>query len=220
VAVWTEGGKKQFELDEALRPSAFAYCAGFAASVTPALARAACGDVWAHAIEGFLSPLASDELRGELAALVGELLALPIAADARWFAPSGRAAALQARSSVGLVHGLAHVLEPALARVELGHARLCSLFLAPVLRWSATTSSKWNELTAQYGIDRAAVEAVALGLTDAPALRELAPAVEAHWRTILRDPCTRTSSVLVRPDSLAALVAAMNETAAAAEVAA
>jgi alcohol dehydrogenase class IV len=209
VAVWTEGGKKHFKLDLALRPSAAAYHAAFATSITPEVARAACGDVWAHAVEGFLSPLASDEVRAELAALVGELLALPLAADARWFEPSGRASVLQARASVGLVHGLAHVLEPALAEASLGHARLCALFLAPVLRWNASVSSVWRELTAQYGVDREAVEAVALQLTDATALRALAPAVEAHWRTILRDPCTRTNAALVRPDSLAALRAAM-----------
>ncbi len=209
VAVWTEGGKKQFRLDQALRPTAVAYHPGFAATVSPDQARAACGDVWAHAVEGFLSPLAGDALRTELAALIGELLVLPPASDARWFEVGGRAAALQARASVGLVHGLAHVLEPALARPDLGHARLCALFLAPVLRWSARTSGVWRELTERFGVDATAVEVMAARLSEPTVLTSLAPAVEAHWRAVLRDPCTRTSSVLVRPDSLAALTAAM-----------
>lgn len=204
VAVWTEDGKKKFRLDPALRPDAIGFDLRFAATVSPAQARAACGDVWSHALEGFLSPLADDALRTRLAALMARLLELPIAADGRWFEPGAEAAALQARSSVGLVHGLAHVLEPALA---IGHARLCALLLAPVLRWNAATSTKWAELSAAFGLDRARIEATVESLGDTGDRRALIPAIEASWRQVLRDPCTRTNSALVRPDSLAEVCA-------------
>jgi alcohol dehydrogenase class IV len=204
VAVWIEGGKKHFELSEALRPTKIAFDVRFAATVSEERARDACGDVWAHAIEGFLSPLATAEIRTELAALIGRLVDFPVGPDSRWFLAGAEAAALQARSSVGLVHGLAHVLEPASG---LGHARLCALLLAPVVRWNAATSTTWPELTAEYGIDRARVEAIAEGLGDPAERRALIPAIEANWRTVLRDPCSRTNSALVRPDSLSGLIA-------------
>jgi alcohol dehydrogenase class IV len=207
VAVWTEGGKKHFQLADALRPTAIAFEPAFAESVSPERARDACGDVWAHAIEGFLSPLATAEIRTRLAEVIGRSVDLPVAPDARWFEIGAEAASLQARSSVGLVHGLAHVLEPALADGVHGHARLCALLIAPVLRWNAATSTKWTELTAEYGIDRARVDEIVEGLGTAAERRALVPAIEASWRTILRDPCTRTNSALVRPDSLAALLA-------------
>ncbi len=207
VAVWTADGRKQFRLDPELRPHAIGFDPRFAATVSRDRARAACGDVWAHAIEGFLSPLASDALRARLAALIGRLLELPVAADGRWFEPGAEAAALQARSSVGLVHGLAHVLEPVLAPGVLGHARLCALLLAPVLRWNAATSTTWAELSARFGVDRTGVEATVATLGEVEARRALIPAVEASWRQVLRDPCTRTNSALVRPNSLAGLVA-------------
>lgn len=205
VAVWTEDGQKRFKLDESLRPHAMAFFDAFADTVSPEQARAACGDTWAHAVEGFLSPLASDSLRAELAALIRELLALPVSADARWFRVSARAAAGQAESSVGLVHGLAHVLEP---RVPgSGHAALCAALLAPVLRFNASVSDKWSMLTAQHGLDGAAVLARAEELSTSAARRALAPHVSAHWKLVLRDPSTRTNSALVRPDSLPAVLA-------------
>lgn len=252
VAVWTEDGKKRFALDESLRPTFVSFNPGFAVTVSPERARDACGDVWSHAIEGFLSPLSDDALRGQFAALIARLLELPIAADARWFEPGAEAAVLQARASVGLVHGLAHVLEPVLARPDLGqadpavaeldprnlspsrpgfghdqriagldhrnlspsrpdfgHARLCALLLGPVLRWNAATSPKWGELCAAHGLDRERIEAIVESLGDGEGRRELVPAIEANWRTVLRDPCTRTNSALVRPDSLAGVVAAI-----------
>jgi len=205
VAVWTEAGQKRFTVDEALRPGAMAFFDGFAASLSSEQVRAACGDTWAHAIEGFLSPIASDALRAELAELIRQLLALPIAPDARWFSLSARAAAGQAESSVGLVHGLAHVLEPRVPGA--GHASLCATVLAPVLKFNAASSDKWRSLTAQHGLDGAAILERVASLSTREARQALAPHVLAHWKLVLRDPCTRTNSALVRPDSLGALLA-------------
>ena len=205
VAVWTEAGQKRFSMSEALRPDAMAFFDGFAATLSLEQVRAACGDTWAHALEGFLSPLATDALRAELAALVGELFALPIAADPRWFPVSARAAAGQAEASVGLVHGLAHVLEPRVSGAQ--HATLCAAFLAPVLKFNAASSEKWGVLTRQYGLDADAVLERVSGLATSEARRALAPHVSASWKLVLRDPCTRTNSALVRPDSLPAFLA-------------
>lgn len=206
VAVWTEGGQKRFQLDERLRPHAIAFFDAFVDSVPEERARAACGDTWSHALEGFLSPLASDALRTELAGLIRELLTLPLGADPRWFPVSARAAAGQAESSVGLVHGLAHTLEPL---VGVDHASLCSLFLAPVLRFNLATSEKWTALTTQYGLDAPAILARVASLSTPAARMALAPQITEHWKKVLRDPCTRTNSALVRPDSLPALLAAL-----------
>ncbi|GMU62274.1 MAG: hypothetical protein AMXMBFR34_40370 [Myxococcaceae bacterium] len=210
VAVWTEDGQKRFKLDEALRPHAMAFCEVFAVTLSPEQVRAACGDVWAHALEGFLSPLASDGLRSELAEVLRALEALPIAADPRWFPVSARASAGQAESSVGLVHGLAHVLEPRVPGTS--HAGLCATFLLPVLRFNASTSEKWATLTAQHGLDAAGILARVGELSSREARQALAPHVSTHWKLVLRDPCTRTNSALVRPDSLSAFLGFLEAT--------
>jgi hypothetical protein len=79
--------------------------------------------------------------------------------------------------------------------------------LAPVLRWNAATSVTWGERCAAHGIERGRVEAIVESLGEREARRALVPAIEASWRAVLRDPCTRTNSALVRPDSLAGVIA-------------
>ena len=203
IAVLTRDGGKEIHVDPSLRPDAVIHDARFAQTVPPERARHACGDVWAHAIEGFASPLASPELRVELAALMNVMLGVPLDADPRWFDLGARACAAQARSGVGLVHGMAHVLEVTLARPEWGHARLCAALLEPVLAFDLT-SDKWPRLFAEHHLDMARVIDVASRLAE-PELwtAELLPAIRSSWSRIIRDPLTRTNATVVRPGSLA-----------------
>ena len=127
-----------------------------------------------------------------------------------WFEPSARASEAQGRASVGLVHGIAHTLEGPLAAEPpagdgepYGHARLCSLYLHPVLALNRELSAKFDELTAANGVDGAAVLRVAAELFDSAGFAATLPALEAAWKDVLRDPCTRTNSALVRPKHLA-----------------
>jgi alcohol dehydrogenase class IV len=203
IAVWIEDGKKQFVKSGAIRPDAMAFYEDFMLTLSPNQVRSACGDTWAHALEGFLSPLATDELRAELAALIRQLQTMPIGLDARWFSLSASASAYQACASVGLAHGIAHVLEPRL--MQAGHASLCATLLAPVLRFNDAVSEKWRLLTARFDLDGDEILACVSGLSTLDERRALSPHVAVHWRAILRDPCTRSNSVLVRPDGLAAL---------------
>src|SRR5207253_332486 len=105
-----------------------------------------------------------------LADLIGRMAEAPLGADARWLDLSAEACVLQSRASAGLVHGIAHTLEPLLRGREaraFGHARLCSLFLLPVLRLDGTISEKWRDLCAAHGLDRERLESVARDLFDA-----------------------------------------------------
>lgn len=221
VTVLTREGKKQITIEPKWLPDARVVWPELLATVTPRRAREACGDVWAHALEGFLSPLAKDDVRAEGAALLRDLLTLPLGVDARWLDVSAQACALQARSSVGLVHGLAHVLEGPLAaamraeanqpvdrQVEIGHAALCATFLWPVLRFNRAASDKLDRHAAQWALDLAAIEATLRSLHDATLWTRVRPLLESHWPQILRDVCTRTNCTLVRPSSLPALLEA------------
>jgi alcohol dehydrogenase class IV len=166
----------------------------------------ACGDTWAHALEGFGSPLADRSLRLELAEIIAELIRLPLSVDPTWFYVSARSCAAQARAGVGLVHGISHVLEP-LLKIEQperdwGHARLCSLFLWPVLRLSLVVSSRLTELANEYGVDIASVESIARRLFDEDAFTAALPSLAANWRHVLRYPCSRTNGVLVKKEHL------------------
>lgn len=204
IVVINHPDRKEIRVDDAYLPDVRVVWPELAESVPSALARYACGDTWAHALEGFCSPLATDGPRRETAALIAAMGALPLAADARWYEVSAEACAAQARTSVGLIHGIAHTLEPIL-RAEhsvveggWGHARLCALYLWPVLRLMRSASPKVNELADTYGVDLVAVEECAASLFEPEAFDATLPALEANWKRVLRDPCTRTSCFLVR----------------------
>ena len=203
IAVLDIDGRKDIRIDERLLPDARAVWPELAESVTPERARQACGDAWAHALEGFLSPLADPTLRAELAALMRKMLQAPLSNDPRWYELSARACAGQARSSVGLVHGIAHTLEGPLRAASghgsWGHARLCAAFLWPVMRYNEQSSPKWVALTDEYGLDRDELMATARALYDEAGYREVLPTLEENWRDVLRNACTRTNSAVVRP---------------------
>lgn len=206
VAVTREGERKIIRLDAAYVPDVRVSWPELAESVPPLQARRACGDAWSHALEGFLSPLATAELREKLASLLSSMLEIPTGRDARWFDASATACRLQAQSSVGLVHGIAHTLEGPLATAQAefgwGHAALCSTFLWPVLSFDAALSSRTEELFREYRLDFGRFLDAARTLFEEESYERALPLLESHWKAILRDPCTRTNSVLVRPGHL------------------
>jgi len=207
IVVLTRDGRKRIEMDRAFLPDEVVYWPELLRTIPDDLARNASGDVWSHALEAFLSPLACEILQGELARLIAEMLPFPLGVDERWFLAGARACQLQAKASVGVVHGIAHVLEP-LLRVEdpaggWGHAKLCSIFLLPAMDLNRRSSHKWADLASRYGIDDAAVQRVLRELHQPAAYRRALPALRGNWMAILRDPCTRTNGTLVRPQHLA-----------------
>jgi alcohol dehydrogenase class IV len=206
IAVLNRNGKKDIRVGDDLLPDVRVVWRELARSVPEPRARMACGDCWAHALEGFLSPVADDGVRLELAELIREMLDCPLTNDARWFELGARACAGQARSSVGLVHGIAHTLEGPLcaaqAAVGWGHAMLCSTFLWPVMRFNERASDKSKKLFEAYGIDAAKVMNVLSELHDEVNYARAIPFLTSSWRDVLRDPCTRTNAALVRHRSL------------------
>lgn len=205
IVALTEGETKTILMGLEFLPDYRSVWPELAAKLPPETARYACGDSWSHALEGFLSPLANDAVRDELAAVIRELTALPLGNDPRWFEPSARACAGQAKASVGLVHGIAHTLEGRLVAQGLkgwGHARLCSAYLYPVMAYNVSCNPKWPEQAAKHHLDTAAIDAVLKQLFDAAAYRQLLPVLEAAWPQVIRDVSSRTNSALVRPASL------------------
>ena len=194
---------KQIEMDDAYRPDGRAYLPELLQGLDASRVKDACGDVWSHAMEAFISPLATDAVRTELAALMKEMFSVPMQADARWFDLGARACDAQERSSVGLIHGIAHTLEPLLDdSIRFGHAALCAVLFAPVLQFNRTHSDKWGELVEQYGLSEADFDQVASTLFDPERYAVVCELMESHWKTIIRDRCSRTNGVLVRPAHL------------------
>jgi alcohol dehydrogenase class IV len=207
IAVLNRAGAKRIAVGREFLPDAVVYWPVLLSTVSPAQARRACGDTWAHALEAFFSPLASDAVRGELACLIQEMPALPLASDASWFRVSARVSALQAQASVGLDHGIAHVLEFACrsrrAEEDWGHARLCSAFLLPVMNLNRAASDKWATLVRQHRIDETAIWNVLRELFEPDSCAAALPLLRENWTKILRDPCTRTNGALIRASHLA-----------------
>jgi alcohol dehydrogenase class IV len=201
IAVYRVDGQRRIDIDESLVPDAVVYHDEFAMTVPFERALDACGDAWAHAIEGFASPLAGADLRTDLSRVIREMSDTDLAPDPHWFELSAMACAGQARSSVGLVHGLAHVLEDELDSARWHHAKLCRLALAPVLALNRR-AAKWPELFDQYELDLDRIEAIARELSNPAEYAEIAPTIEAVWNAVLRDPSTRTNPVLVRKADL------------------
>jgi alcohol dehydrogenase class IV len=205
VAVADECGAKDIHVGDRFIPDIRCIWPELADDLPETLARHACGDAWSHALEGFLSPLADAGLQEELAEVIREMTELPLSADSRWFDASARACSGQARSSVGLVHGIAHTLEGPLRRSHpdagWGHARLCSVFVWPVMEFNRRHGDKWRRLADRYALDEAAILETLQQLHEPGAYQEALPLLDAHWTSILKDPCSRTNSVLVRPAS-------------------
>jgi alcohol dehydrogenase class IV len=208
VAVWTADGRKAYVSDPELLPHDRCVWRDLANHVPPDAARWGFGDIWAHALEALLSPLASSDLRLRLRDfVVRQLLPMPLEADSAWFDLAATAGCLQAQAGVGLVHGIAHELEPRMADAHAGpwgHARLCSAMLLPVMQFN-TSSAKVRELIGQLELPwEDVLRTIArLGSREDGAI--VAPLVATHWAAILRNPLTRTNSALVRPDTLALL---------------
>ena len=206
IIVLSCAGRKDIRVNPAALPDAIVYWPELAKSVPPEQQRAACGDCWAHALEGFLSPLASPELRNELSQVIRRLLTLPLSFDPQWFELSALACAGQSQAGVGLVHGVAHTLEAPLRRQQperkWHHARLCSTFLEPVMRLNQAASGKWSHLLAEYGLPENEIWISLRALFEPDFYRNALPVLRQEWRAVLRDPCSRTNSVLVRPDWL------------------
>jgi alcohol dehydrogenase class IV len=198
--------RKEIHCSNSLIPDRYVIWPELAQSASLDLLRFACGDVWAHALEAFCSPLASDATRAQATELMNEIAAYPLGFDSRWFDASASACLLQARSSVGLIHAFAHVLEPLLRVAEpasqWGHAKLCSAFLLPALSFNMSRSSKVKTLAAGFGLNLDAVRAVAQRLFKESDYVAAMAVAEEHWEAIARDRCSRTNCVLVRRDSV------------------
>ncbi len=202
VAVARDGERKVARLEEVLAPDARVVLGELADGLSEALATAGCGDAWSHVFEAFLSPLGDDDIRAKAAALMADMLAVGVGVDARWFDLSARACALQARASVGLIHGIAHTLEGPL-QAEFpdrgwGHARLCAVYLSPVLQLNSGLNDKWTRYGDEHRVDRAMVEQTFRQLHDAEAFAETLGLLTERWKQVLRDPLSRTNSALVR----------------------
>ena len=206
IAFANVNGVKQIEICELLKPDALVYSPVWLDSLTESLARWGCGDALSHAIEGGLSPLADDSVRSTLGDVLKSMCLLGIAKNIGWYSLSAAACKGQARSSVGLVHGFAHVLEGPLREAFpgefIGHARLCSLFLSPVIAFNRSNSTKWEDFARCQGIDISMVEKMAESLFDVELYDRIRPFLILHWDTIRKNPCTRTNCTLVRKNSL------------------
>jgi len=153
-----------------------------------------------------LSPVGSESLREEGATILVALADADIDDAPTMFELSARACRLQSQSSVGLIHGIAHVLEGLLRKAGEhdvpGHAELCATWLSPVSAFNLERSDKPRALMEAYGLDVDALQAAMRRVFDPTLYRRLLPHLRRHWKTVLRDPCTRTNSVLVRPSSI------------------
>jgi alcohol dehydrogenase class IV len=206
VAVTQEGLRKRIRIGEQYVPDVRVLWPELAASLPERRLRHACGDAWSHALEALLSPLAEPPLRKETATLIRRMQQLPLGLDGRWFDASVDACRLQASSSVGLTHGIAHALEGPLRTEQpdfgWGHAALCATFLWPVMSLNLKLSDRTAAKFEEEGLDPSAVLSRARALFEEAAYDRAVGPLAERWSEVLRDPCTRTNGVLVRPNAL------------------
>jgi alcohol dehydrogenase class IV len=205
VAVLNQLDKKEIQIGDQFVPDICCYWPQLSQSIPDHLARYACGDAWSHAVEGFLSPLADNKVQQDLADVIQEMIGTPLGNDPLWYELSTRACTGQAQSSVGLVHGIAHSLEPHFQtdfpEEDWGHAKLCSHFLWPVMEFNRQQSPKWDRMTQQYQLDGNTILELLQELHESKGYKQALGLLEHHWMEIVRDPCSRTNSALVRPGS-------------------
>lgn len=210
VAIRTTASGKDIAMGPSYVPEVRVVWPELSETVAEHTARHACGDAWSHALEAFVSPLATPDVRRRCAALMNRMLAEPLGWSPRWLDLSAEACALQAESGVGLVHGFAHQLEVPLASAQpdagWGHAKLCSIFLLPVMRFNQAHSPKLANYAAEFGLDLPAVWQVLERLFEPEAFAAAMQVAAERWMAVARDRCTRVNHVLVRSDALAYFV--------------
>ena len=193
---------KVFTVDEKLLPDAHVILPALLEQLPPQLAHYGCGDAWSHALEGSLSPLANATQQANGSALIKDMMAAGLTKTTAWFDLSQRACSLQSQTSVGLIHGIAHTLEAPLKEAfpegHWGHAKLCSVFLWPVLKLCSVRSEKWQNWTETQAIDRDAVEQITQAFFEHSAYQQSLPQLEKNWKKVLRNPLTRTNHTLIR----------------------
>jgi alcohol dehydrogenase class IV len=202
ICVIDRKDRKEIFMDQAYLPDRYSYLKEFSDSIPQHLAKNACGDVWAHALEGFISPLASDKLRQDFSVLIGELYLMTDFRDFRWFALSSQASYYQSQASVGLIHGMAHVLEPLIGQTNWGHARLCATLLYPVFKFNEMYSDKLALLATEFAVDLPYLFEKLQVFFDHEDYDFCLSFIRDNWKTILKDQCSRTNGVLVRPKHL------------------
>lgn len=202
IAVLNDNGRKAIHVGVEYLPDVRAVWTELAQDIPERLATYACGDVLAHALEGFLSPVGHDDTRLEMAGILNGIVKLPAGNDPAWFEFSARACAGQAATSAGLVHGIAHTLEGLLHEKypdrDIGHAQLCSTYLWPVFCLNMKHTDKIKTLFGQYGIGTSHVIDLMKKLYDEELYRIALPILVEHWYRVLREPPSRTNCVLVR----------------------
>lgn len=202
IAVKNEEGGKIIFIGEEYLPDVRVQWTELAEGLDDELIKNACGDVWAHTLESFLSPLASDSIRQEAAGILCILIDKDFCVDSEWFELSAHSSAVQAQSSVGLIHGISHVIESKLLvdtkSVKFGHAALCRYLMLPVISFNMDHTDKVTTLFNKYTIDSEKVINKITELYDDGAYTALQPYIEKHWIEILREPMTRTNCTLVR----------------------
>ena len=205
IAVLNEGGKKIIHIGEEYLPDERAIWSTLTEGLDVDLLKDACGDVWAHALEGFTSPLATPELREDAAEVIKKLACLKLEQHDEWFEMSAQACRVQSRASVGLVHGIAHVLEPILEgshNMGLGHAKLCTTFLAPTLCYNHEHSDKYRSLFKEHDLRFDDIKAATVALFSRTTYDSIKKEVEGNWLTIIKDPSSRTNAALVRKNAI------------------
>jgi alcohol dehydrogenase class IV len=202
IAVFEENGIKDYLFDEKMLPIAYSSISGIANSLPEHLVRYGCGDTWSHALEGTLSPLGNNATRITGSALMTEMLDIGVKLDERWFQLSADACLLQSQTSVGVIHGIAHTIEPILKsnlpNVDWGHARICSNLLWPVFSQFILKSEKWNTFTSEFDISVSEISSTFKFLFNDDDYDTIKGHIIEAWPQILRHPLTRTNSSLIR----------------------
>jgi alcohol dehydrogenase class IV len=206
IAVGTGAVGKVYSISDTYLPDMYCYCDELARLVQGERAVYACGDVWAHALEALLSPLADEGIRSGASSLIQKMFDLPLEYHPAWLGLSGQACWLQSNSSVGLVHAIAHVLEPLLVASSDGfswyHAKLCSVLLFPVMEFNRLRSNVVDRKLSAVNLRTEDVMKVCKQLSDRVAFEALRPAICSNWSAIARDVSARTNCTVVSRQSL------------------
>jgi alcohol dehydrogenase class IV len=206
VAILNDGTKKIIYKDDSLLPDFRVVWPELAKGIDERKLKYACGDVWAHSLEGFFSPIAGQIVRNEFSIIIKKLVDMIFSYDPSWFELSSNACGTLASSSAGLVHGIAHILEGKLNHKfpgeYFGHARLCSTYIWPVYRFNQSRSDVVATLFKQYGVEPGPVEEKIKQLYEDDFYDLILPVLKESWTEILREPSSRTNCVLVRAQAL------------------
>lgn len=200
VCVVNENDKKIIYNNSKYLPEYYYYSSSFIETWNLEIIKNGIGDLLSHFYEGILSPLRKISHEDKITEFYESSIRQITKADLfSLYEISNQANKIQLEASVGLIHSIAHIVEPKL--INVGHACICRNLLLPVMSYNLRSPIVKEKLM-KFGISEKLVIEQCRSLFDKEQYSTIYNTSKKHWSEILSDPFSKLNSSRVKTDAI------------------